>query len=443
MVQALMNGSVDSARQALGRMEGVSAEIANALSSGLTKLAKQDDDVLKSLRTSIGKNIKLETKTNGLQGGNLVSIDNEKIKVERPFMINGQEKGSAMVVIEVNDLKFDPGNPLLGHSNPEDSEQWYVRSLTLIRERQMDAALAAAKQATGHAAQSMLINALSREVEVAREDEAKKSWGRIKESAGKAQSATQATAILRELETFRQTYGETAFAKASEFQMQDEALTGELKRVQMGTNPAMIRAFKGKLEFFDPRTCKFRLKYDFRDVQQLSDWSAPSPFVKGGSSIKIDKNGLAFTSGTEASRYFSCPFVACSEMSLTLMYKNLIGSRVNFWLHSSGKPSKSPALVLGDLNVGPATAKSLTAVPANGKLEIGCQGDRFYILINDKLVLEHRTGMPNDYIGFSWGSGWNSGATISEVLFAGRADPEALAKFVAEQKSEGQTKPAP
>jgi hypothetical protein len=67
----------------------------------------------------------------------------------------------------------------------------------------------------------------------------------------------------------------------------------------------------------------------------------------------------------------------------------------------------------------------------DGLLELSCQGNLISVKENNKAIIEHTLGKPNDHSGFWLGGGWDSGITFTKMTISGRLDPAWLAGALA------------
>ncbi len=447
-----------SAIRSVDQNPDVSGDTRNALKAALELLRKRDMAWREALSKNVGHKIRLETRA-GIVEGTLLAGEGDSLSIDKPLIFDGAVKGSATVSVAIADILPDSREAIAPLPAPATIDEWMGQALSYMAKQDFEKAQTALARCDGHALQGALRNMATERNDEKREKDAASAWGVIETRAQTATTLVQAKNLMNDVNAFDKQFGKTKWSKNPRQLERVAALNDELKRIQAGADPAMARAFRGKLEVFEPRVLKFQLHYDFKkDASQLEDWSA-KPFAGNESSyVHADENGLSFRAGGRFAKYFKCPFVNSGDFSLAFTYKKLAGSRILVWFQGDGSKGKSAAmtLVIGtkaiylsnptdsvsreNLDTGEVIARSAVGCPPSGKMEMGCQGDRYYFMVDGKVLLEHKSAKPNDHTGIVWGSGWDTSIAVQDVVFTGRASPLEFDKWVAEHKPNSSNK---
>lgn len=425
------------------------ADDARSLSLIGAALAGLHEKQQAAIRATMGKKLRLVTAKGAFQG--IVSrVEGNTFHLKRTGKINNQTFEYSTPV-KIGDLTQECRNRVLGKISPTTEHERMAVALEQLRNDDIAGAREALKGDWKHPLKSLLEQTLTTRWKAALEAEALAQWAKLEATSKRKLNHKQARALIADLETFERDYAETKLAAAPEHKAKRVALKAEVEPLAFGLDPRVVSLFKGRLEKYDPATQTLTAFYDCTKKEPLSDLRVDLTTSNQWRKVSQDDKGLRiyYAHLSRADLYLDMfrSGQAVIQMKCSDASTNSARGYLAIWFHADNSKGKAPAMELAinpqgmylirstkEVNYRKVKTEAFATAPVklpkttSYLLEVGCKGNRYYVKVDDKQVIDYEAPEVNDHQGLRIGGGWQCTYTIKHLRVTGRLDPRWLAK---------------
>lgn len=405
-----------------------------------------------ALQKMVGKEMVLVT-NKGKTKGKLVAVEEESLKLEKRFVINGEVKGATVSEVQLSHLTPTCRARLFSPAPPTTPGQWMVAALGHLQSGNIDASQGALVHCEKHPLTTPLRKFLEADRNTRQEAKARAIWESLSERAGKRLNRALAERLLKELATYEEEYGSSSYALKPEILKRRQDLKKKLQRFQLGMDPRIARLFRGEITAYNPRTFEIKLRYDCTRFHQLKDMGL-NPKKRLGASgwgVRQHAMGVQFNCGGPQDQFMKLPFLVSGDVVIKMRYKFLMKDDKDsarfmaFWFSSNETKGKAQQVTLllrqktslfsKDsrylVQVGGGLKSVPKALPPEGNLEVACKGQHYQAKVNGQVLLRYEAPGINDHTGIRIGGGYALKYLVHTLEISGRLDPHWLAAALA------------
>jgi hypothetical protein len=425
----LQKGELEKALQLCNANTSVTPPIRNSLGSAISILIAERDGREQAAREHVGKTLDLVTKTDRVRG-ELADVNSQGLRVKKSIVADGVSVGFVTVLIKWEDLDAAANADIIRKKRaPEQAP--FIALLESMIAGQMESSDAALANCTSHPSARIVTRFFEKFRREKREAQAASAWSSIQSRAAKATTQDAARALDKDLRTFNTTYADTRFIAASTESI--ATLRAEVDRLALGLDPRLLKAFRGKILSFEPKSQVLSVQYDFADANQLDDFQDPSKSASGRKAA----NGVTVSHYSKYDCHLWLPQFSSDDLLMKFTVQDLKKqsvvvrlsgeneARVLFRLTSSTVTIEKGLVVLEQIDLKQPVSFD------SGNFEVRCKNNNITIKADGKLLLDQAMPCSNIKDGIGIAGGASTEFTIKQINVTGKLSSKWLAATLA------------
>lgn len=421
-------------------------ELNEALAGLLANRQKREKALVSAFEKQIGRDITVRT-IKGTKTGRLVGMEGKVLRIEKPFKINGEIKGSTTEKVALVALSAAAREALVPSDPPASQKEWVGEFLWRVASKNFLPARKALGHLSDHPLEKPLAGFVAKEETAERKRLAQAAWEALVARAGAKLSKKKAEKLLTELDAFAKDHGKTRFASNKAHRTSWKKVREAVWQRTLGLDPRVIKLFHGRVVDYDADRMKLTVEYDFSVPAQKQDFD--------GSRWGLDQSAGGWEHRFLKGRIL---LMAKGRGADLLRMRRFQSSDLRVVLHlhyqrtSKEDPGVGAGLILVGLK-GPGSRGKANPVsfvigvnrhvpmgwhgvpggrgmkpgfrgpPRECVWEIVSQTPRYVAKCDGKVVAEIACKGKNDHTGFSINAGWDVLVHITRLRVEGRLDP--------------------